>query len=213
MAGRVELDHPEQGGMSSPPQDAPPGLDGGAGPVSETRTSLRGRFRNILRNIQRLFKCSEIPFDWKSIPRWRILISAGAALVLVTAGAVSYVLFQRQEATTTAVEQKNLTDSAVPLVHEAAFTDFIIGLQDMKGHYRFLQCDVTVVFHENMELTEDRKVEVRRAIYLAAKKKGSELIGVSDSGGRFKGGVRDELRNLFGEGKLKDVYITRYVLI
>jgi len=56
-------------------------------------------------------------------------------------------------------------------------------------------------------------VEIRKIIYMSAKKKGPELIRVSDSGERFKKEMRGELRDLLGEGALKDVYITRYVLI
>ncbi len=103
--------------------------------------------------------------------------------------------------------------SAVPVVHEAAFPDFSIDIKDARGQYRFLQCDITLEFQSGVELTEDRKAEIRKVIYLAARKNGSELIRATDSGRRLKKEMREELRSLLGESALKEIYFTRYVLI
>jgi len=98
-------------------------------------------------------------------------------------------------------------------VSEAVFPDFSIDIKDGKGRYRFLQCDVTVEFREAVDLTEERRVEIRKAIYLAGRRGGAEWIGSPDSAVRFKKGVREELGALLGEGALKEIYVTRYVLI
>jgi flagellar basal body-associated protein FliL len=213
MARRVDLDLLEQDAMTAPPQDATPASGTEPGQAPEVRGSLRFRFRNLLQKTVGRFKSPDVAFHWKSLLRWKVLVPAGAAVALLVSASVVYVLFQKQEAVRVAAEQKRLAASTVPVVREAVFADFSIDLKDARGRYRFLQCDVTIEFQSGVELTEDRKVEIRKVIYLAAKKKGTELIRVSDSGEKFKKEIRDELRDLLGEGALKDIYITRYVLI
>jgi flagellar basal body-associated protein FliL len=183
------------------------------GQASEVRVSLFFRFRNLLLNTLGRFKRPDVAFNWKSLLTWKVLVPAAAAAVLLVTVSVAYVLSQKQEAARVAAEHTSQAASTVPVVREAAFADFSIDIKDAQGRYRFLQCDVTVEFQSGVELTEDRKVEIRKVIYLAAKKKGPELIRVSESGDRFKKEMRDELRDLLGEGALKDIYITRYVLI
>jgi flagellar basal body-associated protein FliL len=213
MTRRVDLDLLEQDAMTTPPQDAPPVSGTEPGQALEVRVSLRFRFRNLLRNTVGRFKRPDVPFNWKSLLSWKVLVPAGAAVALLVSASVGYVLFQKQETVRVAAEQKNQAASAVPVVREAVFADFSIDLKDAQGRYRFLQCDVTLEFQSEVTLTEDRKVEIRKIIYMSAKKKGPELIRVSNSGERFKKEMRDELRDLLGEGALKDIYITRYVLI
>jgi flagellar basal body-associated protein FliL len=213
MARRVDLDLLEQDAMTDPPQDATPVSGPEPGQAPEVRVSLRFRFRNLLQNTLVRFKRLDVAFNWKSLLSWKVLVPAGAAVALLVSASVGYVLFQKQEAARIASEQKIQAASVVPVVREAVFADFSIDLKDVQGRYRFLQCDVAIEFHSEVTLTEERKVEIRKIIYLSAKKKGPELIRVSDSGERFKKEMRNELRDLLGEGALKDIYITRYVLI
>ena len=213
MARRVDLDLLEQDASTAPPQDAPPASGPEPGQAPEVRVSLRFRFRNLLQNTLARFKRPDVTFNWKSLLRWKVLVPAGAAVALLVSASAVYVLTQKQEAARLAAEQKSLAASTVPVVREAVFADFSIDLKDAQGRYRFLQCDVTLEFQSEVTLTEDRKVEIRKIIYMSAKKKGPELIRVSDSGERFKKEMRGDLRDLLGEGALKDVYITRYVLI
>jgi flagellar basal body-associated protein FliL len=159
------------------------------------------------------FARSDTPFAWKSLLSWKVLVPAGLAVVLVVTAVVSVVLYRQREAERAEAGKQIQTASAVPVVHEAAFPDFSIDIKDAHGRYRFLQCDVTLEFVAAVEMTDERRTDIRRIIYLAARKKGHELIRVSDSGIRFKKEVHDDLRHLLGEGALKDVYITRYVLL
>jgi flagellar basal body-associated protein FliL len=212
MARRVELDLLEQDSITAPPPDMPDAAGTEARQASEARVSLCFRFRNLLQKTLFRFKRPDAPFSWKSLLTWKVLVPASIAVVLIAAASVSYVWIEQKEAEQVAAEQKKRA-AAVATVHEAAFPDFSIDLKDTQGRYRFLQCDVTLEFQSAVELTEDRKVEIRKVIYLSAKKKGPELIRVPDSGDRFKKEMREELRDLLGEGTLKDIYITRYVLI
>jgi len=177
------------------------------------RASLRFRFRSLLAKTLSRFRGPDAPFDWKVFLNWKILAAGLAAAAVLSGAAASLLHLRHQEAERIAAEQRTAAVAAVPAVHEAAFPDFSIDIQDGRGRYRFLQCDVTVEFHRAVELTEDRKVEIRRVIYLAAKKKGPEWLGKPDSGSRFKKDVGDELRGVLGEGTLKDVYVTRFVWI
>ena len=212
MARRVELDLLEQDSIKAPTQGAPDAAGTEAVQATGVRASLFFRFRNLLQKTLSRFKRPDVPFSWKSLLSWKVIVAASVVVVLIAAASVSYVLFKQKEAEQAAAEQKNRT-AAVSTVHEAVFPDFSIDLKDAQGRYRFLQCDVTLEFQSAVELTEDRKVEIRKVIYLSAKKKGPELIRVPDSGDRFKKEMREELRDLLGEGTLKDIYITRYVLI
>jgi len=213
MARRVDLDLLEMDAVTAPPPDAPPASGKEPGQAPEVRASMRFRFRNLLQNTLGRFKRPDVAFNWKSLLGWKVLVPAGVAVALLVSASVVYVLTQKQEAARIAAEQKSQAATAVPVVREAVFADFSIDLKDAQGRYRFLQCDVTLEFQSEVTLTEDRKVEIRKIIYMSAKKKGPELIRVSDSGERFKKEMRGELRDLLGEGALKDVYITRYVLI
>lgn len=221
MARRVELDLLEQERPAEIPLDgpAPTGPDGETGPALEVRTSLHFRFRNILRGVFNLKDIlsrvmhPETPFNWKTLLSWKIMVPAGVAVVLIVAGSVSYLHFRKEEAAQMAAEKAKQMASAVPVVHEAAFPDFSIDIKDARGQYRFLQCDITLEFQAGVELTEDRKEDIRRVIYQAAQKKGPELIRVSDSGSRLKRELQGDLKNLLGEKALKDIYITRYVFI
>jgi len=213
MARRVDLDLLEMDAVMAPPPDAPPASGKEPGQAPEVRVSMRFRFRNLLQNTLGRFKRPDVAFNWKSLLGWKVLVPAGAVVALLVSASVVYVLTQKQEAARIAAEQKSQAATAVPVVREAVFADFSIDLKDAQGRYRFLQCDVTLEFQSEVTLTEDRKVEIRKIIYMSAKKKGPELIRVSDSGERFKKEMRGELRDLLGEGALKDVYITRYVLI
>jgi flagellar basal body-associated protein FliL len=213
MARRVDLDLLEMDASAPPPQAAPPASGPEPGQAPEARVSLRFRFRNLLQNTLARFKRPDVAFNWKSLLSWKVLVPAGAAVALLVSASVVYVLTQKQETARLAAEQKSQAASMVPVVREAVFADFSIDLKDTQGRYRFLLCDVTIEFQSEVTLTEDRKVEIRKIIYMSAKKKGPELIRVSDSGERFKKEMRSELRDLLGEGALKDIYITRYVLI
>ncbi len=221
MARRVELDLIEQERLTEIPLDGPAvtGPDGETGQGLEVRSSLRFRFHTVLQGILNLkdilsrLGSPETPFSWKTLLSWKILVPAGVVMALIVTGSVSYVLLRQREAAQTAAEKARQMASAVPVVHEAVFPDFSIDIKDTRGQYRFLQCDITLEFQSAVEMTEDRKAEIRKVIYLAARNKGQELIRVSDSGSRFKKEMRNDLRNLLGEGALKDIYITRYVWI
>ncbi len=213
MARRVDLDLLEQDAMTVPPPDAPPASGTEPGQAPEVRVSLRFRFRSLLQKTLGRIKRPDAAFNWKALLSWKVLVPAGAAVAILVSASVFYVLSQKQEAVRIAAEHKSQAASTVPAVLEAVFADFSIDLKDAQGRYRFLQCDITIEFQSEVTLTEDRKVEIRKIIYRSAKKKGLELIRVSDSGERFKKEMRGELRDLLGEGALKDIYITRYVLI
>jgi flagellar basal body-associated protein FliL len=213
MARRVELDLLEQDSMAAPPRGEPDVAGSEAGQAPEVRSSLRIRFRDLLQKTFSRFKSPDGVFNWKSLLGWKVIAAAGVGVVLVAAASVPYVMFEQKETEQASADRKKQAAAAVPTVHEAVFPDFSIDLKDAQGRYRFLLCDVTLEFQSAVELTEDRKVEIRKVIYLSAKTKGTELIRVSDSGDRFKREIREELRAILGEGTLKEIYITRYVLI
>jgi flagellar basal body-associated protein FliL len=214
MTRRVELDLLEPDGSIPGPAGEPAEAADGAGQAPEVRASLRFRFRNLLQSVVSRFKRPDVAFDWKILLSWKVLVPAGTFLVLLAAGTGTVLHLRSQEQARLAAEvKKQAAAAAVVPARDVAFTDFSIDLKDDGGRYRFLQCDITLEFLSPMDLTEDRKVEIRKVIYLSAKKKGRELIRVADSSDRFKKEMRVELQDLLGEEVLKDIYITRYLLI
>lgn len=213
MARRVELDLLEGDRVAEAPKAEPAAIAVDAGQPPRARASLLFRFRSILLTSLPRFRRPEERFHWRVLLNWKVITAGLAAIVFVSVAVGSYLFFRHTDAGQTAAEQGARSVASAPALREAAFPDFSIDIKDAKGRYRFLQCDVTIEFHEAVELTEDRKVEIRRVIYLAAKKKGPEWIAGPESGKRFKKAVREELRSILGEGALKDIYVTRYVLI
>ncbi|NPV05721.1 MAG: flagellar basal body-associated FliL family protein [Syntrophaceae bacterium] len=211
MARRVELDLLEIDGPAEAPGTAPAGIAAEAGPAPPKRMSLLLRLRACLQRALGVFGRPGPSLGWRALLNWKVLAAGVTGLLLLSAAAGSLVYFRHQGEERITAGQQTAAVPAAPAVHEAVFPDFSIDVKDAKGRYRFLQCDVTVEFHGAVELTEDRKVEIRRAIYHAAKKRGPEWIGKPDSGSRFKRDVREELQSVLGEGTLKNVYLTRFV--
>lgn len=210
MTQRGEPDLLEQEGVAETLRGEPAGE---ANPESLSQATSLWRFRSTLQNTLSRFARAGSPHDGTSLRKRNALLAALAAVALVSGAAFSFVSIRDPEATRTTAEPKGQAVAVLPAVHEAGFPDFSIDIKDARGRYRFLQCDVTIEFHREVQLTEDRKAEIRRVIYLEARKKGSEWIGQPDSGSRFKREVREKLRHVLGEGVLKEVYITRYVLL
>ncbi len=215
MARRVELDllEPERLGEIPPESSDAATPEGGGAPDLEVRTSISFRVRNLLQGLRNRLVPPDVPFRWKSLRSWKVLVPAGLVVVLLIAGSVAYLQHRQKEVAQRAAEKAKQAALAVPIVQEAVFPDFSIDIKDARGQYRFLQCDITLEFQTGVELTEDRKAEIRRVIYWAAQKKGPELIRVSDSGSRLKKEMHNDLRSLLGEDTLKEIYITRYVFI
>jgi flagellar basal body-associated protein FliL len=190
------------------------GPDGETVPDLEVRTSISLRVRNLLLGLRNRFVRPDVPFRWNFLLSWKALVPAGVVVALLASGSLTYVhLRQKEESQKAAQKAKQAVAAVLPVVQEAVFSDFSIDIKDARGQYRFLQCDITLEFQSGLEMTEDRKADIRRVIYQAAQKKGTELIRISDSGSRLKKEMRDDLRNLLGEGALKEIYITKYVFI
>ncbi len=213
MARRVQLDLMERDGTDDVPLDGPaaeggPSLQPDAAP--ETKPSLMARFLMWLSQ----FRKAKGGIAWKSLLNWKILLPAGAGLVLLVSIVIAYTVYRHEESARLAAEERKRVESAAtPAVREAVFADFSIDLIDPKGQFRFLECEVTLEFQSETQITEDKRVDVRRAIYLAARKAGYEQLRRSVSGAGLKNGLREELKTIFGNEALKEIYITKYVLI
>ena len=105
--------------------------------------------------------------------------------------------------------------AAVPAAADSALavSDFTIDLRDAQGNIRFLLCDVVLEFHRGMELTEEKKVDIRRTIYAAAKRKSPDLMTSAQAHALFKREVSTELTRRLGKERVKGVYVTKFVLL
>lgn len=215
MVRRVELDLLDAERLAEIPLDstALAGPEGETAAAPGVRTPLALRVRSLVLGLRNRLAPPDVPWSWKSLCSWKVLVPAGVVVVLLVAGSAAFLHHRQKEAAQVAAEETRQAALAVPVVQEAVFPDFSIDIKDARGQYRFLQCDITLEFQAGVELTEERKSEIRRVIYGAAQKKGLDLIRVSDSGSRFKKAMHDDLRILLGEDTVKEIYITRYVFI
>ncbi len=94
-----------------------------------------------------------------------------------------------------------------------SFDNFTIDLKDPQGNYRILICDVVVELNRPDEMTEERKVVIRKTIYETARKEGLDLLNSSQAHRVFKRQIGTELGSLMGAETLREVYVTKFVLL
>lgn len=108
---------------------------------------------------------------------------------------------------------KGAEPPAVALQSVFTFDHFTIDLQDPQGNYRLLICDVVLELNRPDSMTEERKVAIRKTIYETARRKSPDLLGSSQAYRVFKRQIGTELGNLLGPETIREVYVTKFVLL
>lgn len=96
----------------------------------------------------------------------------------------------------------------------ALFEGIVVDQKDDKGNVRILFCDVGLELENSTAASaiDGDRIDVRSVIYAVLKREPAQE-GLSPEGrGRMKEKLKNELKGLFSENPVKEVYFTRYEL-
>jgi flagellar basal body-associated protein FliL len=165
-------------------------------------------------------------------PLFVVLLLVGGLLLFYPGGKVisqhdrqSVALVQKTEKKDLAVKSpaaaKDLAvkSPAVTVVEFAktnrvSFRDFVIDLKDKTGKSRILMCDVALDVNEEKNIAElERGQTARNVIYQTVKGKNAVALRSIEERKRLKKELSVELNKLFGEGIVKNLYFTSFIII
>ncbi|HOD35779.1 MAG TPA: flagellar basal body-associated FliL family protein [Syntrophales bacterium] len=199
--------------------DDDPIIDAGAGregeghslPEEDTEDPSRGSFQQRLRRgFMQPAKTVSAAMSWVRHHRMQTCGTCGILLFLVVAVSVGmYLKGSRPDAD----PKKGAATPAMALQSVFSFENFTIDLKDPQGKYKLLICDVVLELNRPDVMTEEKKVVIRKTIYEAARKKSPDLLGSSQAHRVFKRQVSTALGSLMGQGVIRDVYVTKFVLL
>ena len=154
-----------------------------------------------------------------------LLIAAPVLIVVLVVGGFLWLYLAKDSSSYIQVSQVTYTDSwtrknAVGTVHElpklniAYFKDFIIDLKDKNGKSKILLCDLAFDLSEDKVITElETDEDIRSIIYLTAKTKSAVALKSIEERKRLKKELLQELNKMLGEGIVKNVYFTNYLIM
>ena len=94
------------------------------------------------------------------------------------------------------------------------FKDFIIDLKDTSGKSKILVCDVAIDISENQNVAQlVNNKDVRKIIYRTAKGKSAVALRSLEECKRLKNEMAKELEKMLGDGIVKNVYFTNYIIM
>jgi flagellar basal body-associated protein FliL len=114
-------------------------------------------------------------------------------------------------------ESGSTSTPVVPLADKVItiyFKDFIIDLKDTSGKSKILVCDVAIDISENQNVAQlVNNKDVRKIIYRTAKGKSAVALRSMEERKRLKNEMAKELEKMLGEGIVKNVYFTNYIIM
>jgi len=100
----------------------------------------------------------------------------------------------------------------ISLKNIARLGGFVIDFEDDGGRYRVLMCDIALTLDKDGDVKSiENRVDVRSTIYKTAKRKGCALLRLPKD--LLKKEINTELNNLLGEGTVKTIYFTEFVIL
>ncbi len=94
------------------------------------------------------------------------------------------------------------------------FKDFIIDLKDTSGKSKILICDVAIDISDNRNVADlVNNKDVREIIYRTARGKSAVALRSLEERKRLKNEMARELDKMLGEGIVKNVYFTNYIIM
>lgn len=94
------------------------------------------------------------------------------------------------------------------------FNNFFIDLKDKTGKSKILMCDVAVNVGESGNATElENRKDIRNLIYQTATGKNAIVLRSIEERKRLKNELLQELNKMLGDGIIKDVYFTNYLIL
>jgi flagellar basal body-associated protein FliL len=96
----------------------------------------------------------------------------------------------------------------------AYLKDFIIDLKDKNGKNRILLCDIAVDLNEEKDIAGlENNGDMRSIIYTTAKLRGAVALKSIEERRRLKKELLQEFNKMLGEGIVKNVYFTNYIIM
>jgi flagellar basal body-associated protein FliL len=96
----------------------------------------------------------------------------------------------------------------------AYLKDFIIDLKDKNGKNRILLCDIAVDLNEEKDIVGlENNGDMRSIIYTTAKLRGAVALKSIEERRRLKKELLQEFNKMLGEGIVKNVYFTNYIIM
>ncbi len=121
-----------------------------------------------------------------------------------------------------AVEKKSVQDEVIvakaaiePIkVNNVYFKDFIIDLKDRTGKSKILMCDVVFDVSDSVKIAElENRSDIRNIIYSTTTAKNAVVLRSIEERKRLKQEMMQELNKILGDGIVKSVYFTNYVIM
>ena len=157
--------------------------------------------------------------DVKEAGRWPVLRGVLiAALALVMVISIGGVFYWQMAIPKAALPQLRRGVPQAPKLQEGLFTakanDFIVTIQDKKGEYRVLVCDLTFELSTGQDACFQQKIlPVRKKIYELLKKASPD----GTPGPGFRDGLKEEINKavsgLLGQDTIKAIYFTKFVVL
>lgn len=114
-----------------------------------------------------------------------------------------------------ATETASATAAIEPAkVNSVCFKDFIIDLKDKTGKSKILMCDFVfdIGEEENIAGLENRE-DIRSLIYQTTKGRSAIALRSIEERKKLKKELLQELNKMLGDGFIKNIYVTNYVIM
>jgi flagellar basal body-associated protein FliL len=151
---------------------------------------------------------------WVRKPLFWITLISFTGLGLTVGIVVSY--YHSMDVDALAVQKKQAPSIAFQPGGKqgALFEGMVVDQKDEKGNIRIVFCDVVLELenHKAASAIDGDRIDVRSVIYDVLRREPAQE-GLSPEGrGRMKEKLKNELKGLFGEKQVKEVYFMRYEL-
>lgn len=92
--------------------------------------------------------------------------------------------------------------------------DFIIDLKDKNGKSKILKCDFVLELNTAQDIAElTNKEEIRNIIYQTTTGKNSSVLKIAEERIKLKKELIQELNKMLGDGFVKKIYFTNYLIM
>lgn len=161
-----------------------------------------------------------------------LLIAVPAVMVILVIGGVLWFYLtptgktvnRLQSASTVAIIEKKKpqhaqivsTQTAIEPVkaNNAYYKDFIIDLKDKTGKDRILMCDVALEVSEAGNITGlESSEDIRNIIYQTAAGRNAVVLRSIEERNKLKKELLREVNKMLGDGVVKNVYFTNYLIM
>jgi flagellar basal body-associated protein FliL len=120
-----------------------------------------------------------------------------------------------EEKVTPGADNLNIPVAVEPVkMNTAYFKDFLIDMKDKTGKSKILLCDVAFNLSEEKNIAElENRQDIRNVIYQTVKGKNVVALKSIEERKLLKKELSQELNKIIGDGIVKNVYFTNYIIM